>query len=144
MNQNENGLHRLAMLIGSWRTEGKILNDKGETTGKITGRDTYEWVLDRKFILHHVDVMMDNEHTMAIELINSVDTDFELHSFDNSGAHAFMKGSIDEQGMFTITGEGMRAELNVTEEGKGMEASWEKQSDTKEWQKWMIIKFSRI
>ena len=143
MNETVNGLERLDILIGNWRTEGRIINQEGRQIGNIAGRDIYEWALDRKFILHHVDVMMDNDHTVVFELIQSFESGFQLHSFDNTGAFTLMHGSIDDSGTFRITGDGIRSNLNVMEKGKKMHARWEKQSDNLEWKEWIDIEFQR-
>ena len=137
-------MNELNFLIGSWKTEGEIISDK-EPPARITGTDSYEWILEKSFILHKVDVMMGDEKTEAIELIGPGDKSkktYNLRSFDKHGNFVTMEGRLDENGVLQISGDKMRSRLSLINENH-MSAHWEKSEDNKNWSPWMDLQFSK-
>ena len=138
-------LSMLSFLIGSWKTGGNtIVSNSDEKSIEINGTDSYEWILDKKFILHRADVKMGDQGVQVLELIG-VDlkaNNFILHSFDNQGENVIMNGCLNVQGQFEIKNDQMRANLSVSDSNETMEAHWEK-SDKGQWISWMKIKFVR-
>lgn len=138
-------LKALEFLIGNWKTAGQIKNSASPEKGKISGTDSYEWVLGGRFILHRVKVKMGGERTEALELIggnNPGQPAILFRSFDNQGAFTVMEGVIDKNGDLLITGDGMRSRLAKNGNGT-MTARWEKMEDNS-WQDWMELQFEKI
>lgn len=48
--------------IGTWDTEGFILETNNVPTSEIKGSDTYCWILNDYFILHEANVMIGNSN----------------------------------------------------------------------------------
>jgi hypothetical protein len=137
---------KLHWLIGEWKTTGEVFADDNNSSIEFSGTDTYEWILDNTFILHSVDVMMDNENVKALELIGEYDQSikqYTLRSFDNSGNYAVMHAFLTGGNNLQITGEKIRAEMKVIENGKLIKASWEKSDDNNKWQPWMKLILSK-
>jgi len=145
MRTTDKNIHSLQFLIGKWNTQGEIKADGRNPAFRIAGRDTYEWTLDKTFILHKVDVMMGKEKNEAIELIGEFDSEtnmYSMRSFDNQGKFVTMKGQLDETDAYHITGDGIRSTLSVIDENN-MSAHWEKLDDKQQWQPWMDLVFSK-
>ena len=134
----------LLFLIGRWNTEGEIIANEGNAANKFTGTDSYEWILDGHFILHKVDVTMNNEKVEAIEIIGGFDATtkrYKMRSFDNQGAFTEMEAYIDEKGIFHILGDKMRSKLSMRDSNT-LIAHWENSKDNKNWLPWMDLKLS--
>lgn len=133
-------MKRLSFLIGKWTTKGTVVNSD-EPDIDFSGTDTYEWILDNQYILHTVNVIMNNEKVEVLELIGNYDPDkqvYKLRSFDNTGDFNKMKAYFDESGLLHITGDNMRAQLSVND-ANSMKAIWEKQDDNNAWIPWMHL-----
>lgn len=138
-------MESLRFLIGRWHTQGEIKATGGNPASKLIGTDSYEWVLDGHFILHKVDVTMNNEKVEAIEIIGDFDEEsklYKMRSFDNQGAYTEMEAYIDEKGTLHILGDKMRANLSVSDNNT-MIAHWENSEDNQEWFPWMDLKLSK-
>ena len=131
----------LEFLIGDWITHGLI---KGENRGeeKVSGTDSYEWILDQNFILHEVDVTINNQLVQVFEIIGKNKTGFDLRSFDNEGGFSEMSGRLDDKKVLHITGDKMRAVLSIIDPNT-LKAHWEKSPDNKTWEPWMDIILER-
>jgi len=135
----------LRFLIGRWHTQGEIKAIGDNPASKVIGTDSYEWILDGHFILHKVDVTMNNEKVEAIEIIGEFVVEsrlYKMRSFDNQGAFTEMEAYIDEKGTFHILGDKMRAKLSVIDNNT-MIAYWENSKDNQKWLPWMDLKLSK-
>ena len=135
----------LLFLIGKWKTDGTIISKEGVTESKIIGTDNYELILDGHYILHKVDVTMNNEKVEAIEIIGEFDATtkrYKMRSFDNQGAFTEMEAYIDEKGIFHILGDKMRSKLSMRDSNT-LIAHWENSKDNKNWLPWMDLKLSK-
>ena len=144
-NQKKDELAPLLFLIGKWKTEGRIFSKEGSTEGRIMGTDSYELILDNHYILHKVDVTMNNEKVEAIEMIGDFDagtTVYKMRSFDNQGKYSEMEGKLDTQGTFQIHGDKMRSTLSISDSNT-MVAHWEITEDNIHWRPWMELKLSK-
>jgi hypothetical protein len=129
----------LAYLIGEWKTNGSITGENSE----INGTDSYEWILDDKFILHKADVSVGNQQVQVLEIIGiSNSGGFDLRSFDNEGGFTEMSGHLDEKKVLHIKGDKMRAVLTMVDSNT-LKAHWEKSSNNEEWAPWMDITLER-
>ncbi len=149
---------RLGALVGQWRTEGQIV---GDHPVPVVGSDTYEWLPGGHFLVHHVDVMVGDEHVRAIEIIGDHDpaTDaFAARAYDHTGAITTMTASVDAAGVWTFVGaadvaaaarttdapaEGaVRSTLTVADDRRSMHAVWERADDGTTWEPWMDMHFT--
>jgi hypothetical protein len=138
-------LTALSFLVGTWKTEGRVLADDETPATLFSGTDTYEWVLHNQFIVHKVDVTMGDTKVEAVEYIGEFDKTgqaVKLHSFDNQGNYTLMHGQLDKTRRLNITGDKMRATLSVVNEHE-MQATWEKSADNKTWLPWMELKLTK-
>jgi hypothetical protein len=138
-------MERLQFLIGKWNTEGEIIAHDRNAATKFKGTDTYEWILDGHFILHKVDVEMNNEKILATEIIGEFDgvtKRYKMRSFDNHGVFTEMEGHFDEQGTFHILGDKMRSKLSVTDSNT-LTAHWENSVDNQTWLPWMDLTLTK-
>jgi predicted enzyme related to lactoylglutathione lyase len=145
--------------VGHWRTEGHVI---GDDPVPITGTDVYEWLPGRHFLVHHVDVMVGDEHVQAIELIGGHDpaTDsFTAQAYDHTGAVTTMRVGVDPAGVWHFSGgadvagsarttgapdEGaVRSTLTLAADGRSMRALWERADDGVVWEPWMDMRFTR-
>jgi hypothetical protein len=141
--QNNNSLDDLSFLIGTWRTEGKVLPDGNIPGTSINGTDSYEWVLDHHFILHKVDVVIGTTRVEALEFI-SPDPEkgvYRLRSFENRGEFAEMKAWL-VQGTFHISANNMQAHLAVKDSGH-LDVRWERSEDGLVWKPWMELRLTK-
>lgn len=143
--KNKPDMESLNFLIGIWHTQGEVKGDGNAATTSLIGTDSYEWILNKNFILHKVDVSIGNEKTEAFEIIGVSDAKekkYHFRSFDNQGVFTEMQGYIDEKGVLHIVGDKMRTTLFVNDKNN-MTAHWEKSEDNKEWTPWMDVKLSK-
>ena len=141
-NNSSAALRKIDFLIGSWKTEGKIIDENGEATATIKGTDSYEWAAGGFFILHRVDVMMGDEKVEVIEIIGYEEKDkkYSMRSFDNQGNFTTMEAVI-ENNVFRLLSDNMRSTLTPGKGGHSMKAKWERSEDGKEWRPWMDMIF---
>jgi predicted enzyme related to lactoylglutathione lyase len=152
---------RLGALVGHWRTDGHVV---GDDPVPVTGTDTYEWLPGGHVLVHHVDVMVGDEHVQAIEIIGEHDpaTDsFAARAYDHTGAVTTMRASVDAGGVWTFVGGAdvaaaarttadvppgglVRSTLTIADDGRSMTALWERADDGITWQPWMDMRFTRV
>ena len=135
----------LNFLIGTWKTQGKVRADGATPEITFNGTDSYEWILNRKFILHKVDVMMGNEKTEAVEIIGGYNVEnktYHMRSFDNRGTVMEMEAHIDKQDVLHIVGSDMRSKLTRRDENT-LIAHWERLAENQTWVAWMDLQLSK-
>ena len=138
-------MQRLGFLIGTWKTEGEVRAEGSTPAIPFKGTDSYEWILNKTFILHKVDVTMGKEKIEAFEVIGRTDLEskkYKMRSFDNQGAFTEMEAHIDEKGALHIVGANMRSKL-IKQNDKKLIAHWERLVDNKEWVPWMDLQLSK-
>jgi hypothetical protein len=143
---NTTGIESLNFLIGIWNTKGEVIESPGRKTERISGTDTYEWVLNNRFILHRANVMMGDVQTEVIELIG-YDADaqnYTLQSFDNTGTITTMHGVMKSNGLLEIKDKTMRSTLHAAKDGNSMKAVWERADDDNNWVTWMNLSFNKV
>jgi hypothetical protein len=136
-------------IIGRWQSSGTVLDESGAEVGTIAGTDVYEPMVGGRWILHHVDVMVGDDHVQALELIGQPDQDassFHFRAFDASGDYTVMVATPQEDGSWHISGDGVRTTLWPTQPDQTMTAVWERQAedDPERWVRWMDMRFARL
>ncbi|MES9536599.1 MULTISPECIES: DUF1579 family protein [unclassified Actinomadura] len=137
---------RLGALVGRWRSQGRTAATASDPEIRIAGSDTYEWLAGEHFLIHRVDVRMNEERVEVIEMIGPYDPEsrtYPMRSFDNHGHFVTMRASVDDGGVWTFAGETERATLVIAEDGESMTAEWERTDDGSNWRHWMDMSFTR-
>ncbi|GAA0955034.1 DUF1579 family protein [Actinocorallia libanotica] len=138
---------RLNALVGRWRSQGRMTATPTDPEIRIAGSDTYEWLAGEHFLIHRVDVRMNDEHVEVIEMIGPYDPasrTYPMRSFDNRGEFVTMRASVDDDGVWTFAGETERATLVIAEDGGSMTAEWERTDDGSNWRHWMDMSFTKM
>ena len=138
-------LKRLDILVGTWSTQGKVEANPTDPGVKIIGTDTYEWQHGGFFLIHRVDVRIGDEKIEAIEIIGGYDASsqtYPMRSFDSQGNFVTMEASVNDDGLWTFTGESARATLAVSDDGNTLTAKWERLTDGSKWLPWMDLKLT--
>lgn len=132
----------LDRLVGTWRTEGRIV-DSGE---EWNGYDIYEWFPGEQQLVHRVDVTIFGERTESIEIFtprdDSVDT-FDQTAFAADGHVEHAVGSFDAAGRYHNDAGEARAIL-AFDAPAAMSASWQLHQPEDNWSDWMTVRFTRI
>lgn len=143
MNNNEQILDALNTIVGTWNSSGTML--AGEDSIEVKGTDTYEWLPGKQFMIHKADVMVGNDKVDVIEIIGGYDGTKKactMHAFQSDGSHGLMWASVNEDGSFLFAGDDIRATLTANQDGKTMDAKWER-LDSAEWVHWMDMHFTK-
>lgn len=138
-------LKKLEFLIGSWHTQGEVLQAGSKASLQISGMDTYEWISSGCFILHRVDVFMGTVRTEAVEIIGYDESRkfFFMKSFDNQGAKTLMYAFVEKAGVLKFGDNKMKSVLSVSKGGNTMHAKWEQSKNGKDWEPWMKLEFKK-
>ncbi|HEV2529076.1 MAG TPA: DUF1579 family protein [Thermomicrobiales bacterium] len=139
-------IESLRPIIGRWRTSGQELDADGNVVREISGTDAYEWMEGGRWVIHHIDVIMGDNHSQGMELIGTAveaTHDFVLRAFDTGGAFSMMTGHLLDDGALRIDGDGARATLELPVASGGMRAHWERRhpDGSDRWIPWMVIRF---
>jgi hypothetical protein len=140
-------LHKsMSRLVGTWRTEGRIV-DGGEHDGATwAGHDIYEWFPGEQQMVHRVDVEIFGGRKEAMEFFTprpgSRDT-FDQVSFDADGTVEQAVGVVDADGRYRNDTDGARAVLTF-DGPDSMSAKWERREPDGTWIDWMQVTFARI
>ncbi|MEU7004119.1 DUF1579 family protein [Nonomuraea sp. NPDC046570] len=137
----------LNALVGRWRSQGQTVATSTEPAFQITGSDTYEWLEGRFFLIHRVDVRINDDKVEVIEMIGPYDPEtrtYPMRSFDNRGNFATMRASVDDNGIWTFAGETERATLVIAEDRTTMTARWERIDNGPDWLHWMDMTFTKV
>jgi hypothetical protein len=132
-------------LIGKWRTEGRILESDKNPERKITGTDTYHFILGGFFILHKADVLMGNVKSETYEVIglDKSNDQATLQHYNNQGSSGKMTGTL-KNGELRINGDGLRFKGLFNDNDKKIEGTWEKLADEKNWVEFLKMNFTKI
>ncbi|MCG5217294.1 DUF1579 family protein [Streptosporangium soli] len=137
----------LNALVGRWRSQGQTVATSTEPALQITGSDTYEWLEGRFFLIHRVDVRINNDKVEVIEMIGPYDPEtrtYPMRSFDNRGDFGTMRASVNDNGIWTFAGETERATLVIAEDHTTMTAKWERIDNGSDWLHWMDMTFTKV
>jgi hypothetical protein len=131
--------------VGRWRSRGRTAASAAGPGMEIAGTDVYEWFPGRRFLVHHVDVMMGTDHVRALEMIGGAtagDEGLPMRSFHNNGDYGQMRASRDDRGVWTFTDGAIRSTVTFGADGQTMAARWER-TEGGAWQHWMDMAFTR-
>ena len=139
-------LQQLDFLVGHWETRGMVHAHDSGAAQKIRGSDSYEWVLNGRFLLHRADVTIGSEKVEVVDMIGGASdaVSIPMRSFDNRGNFMVMEGRIENPGILTISGEGMRSRLILESDKNRMSAQWECKDEKNHWVPWMDMWFTKL
>jgi hypothetical protein len=138
---NEELQRSLDRLVGTWRTEGRMI-DSGE---RWAGHDTYQWFPGDQILVHRVDVTMFGERIESIEFFVARDGEaltFDQTSYASDGTVERAVGSFDADGRYHNDLTDVRATVTWTD-ADTMRALWERKSEGA-WAEWMDVGFTRV
>jgi hypothetical protein len=143
----EPAIRQYEPLIGTWRTEGEVLDEDGETVAEIEGRDLYDW-LGQTFVVHRADVSMGGERGQVVEIFGpylEADRAFATRAYGSDGSEETSTSTIPSDRVFTFGTTGARATMEVAEDGRTATAEWIRTDDSgATWRPWMRLRFTRI
>lgn len=135
----------LAPLIGTWRTEGEVLDGDGVTVvATVEGTDSYEWL--GPFVVHRVDVVIGGRPTRALEVFEPYDEGlaaFPTRAYDDQGGVETSTATVDGSGRFVFRAGAAQAVLEVAGDGGTMSARWTIPGDDGEPRLWMRLRLTR-
>jgi hypothetical protein len=133
----------LDKFVGTWNTEGKIPATDKTSEMIISGKDIYEWLPGKFFLLHKVDVLMGDSKNETFEIIG-YDKEMEMYTmqhYDNKGNSGFMTATYKSE-IWTFLSEALRFTGGFQKDYKEFSGIWE-QSDGKNWKYFMDIKLTK-
>jgi hypothetical protein len=130
-------------LVGTWRTEGRMLDGDGATW---VGHDIYEWFPGGQHLVHRVDVEIFGTRKEAMEFLTprkgSPDTVDQV-SFDADGAVEKSVGYFSTEGRYCNDTGAARAVLSF-DGPEAMSAHWQRREPGGPWVEWMQVSFTRL
>ena len=144
MRISEDGRAAMTRLVGTWRTEGTIVD--GVSPGHAgAGYDIYEWFPGDAHLVHRVDVAIFGKRQESLELLTprgdgSGVVDQVSFAADGTVEKSLGRFSADR---YVIDAGGARATLSFDGE-RSMRATWEIQHPDQTWHDWMHVRFTRI
>src|SRR5690606_23180916 len=115
-------------LIGIWKTTGQISIEN--QTFNLTGTDTYELILEGNYILHKADVIMGNEKSETLEVINLTDSTHtaKMQYFNSKGESGTMTSGITNND-FHINGNRIKFIGKINDKNSEVVGKWFLQTD---------------
>ena len=136
----------LDVLIGTWRTEGEVFGDNGETAvARVDGYDHYEW-LGRAFVIHRIDVEMGGEPVRGLEMIGPYlgGRSFATRAYDQDGGEQTSTATVDGDGVWTFRADGAEAKMSLSDDRSLALVEWIRTDDGgATWRPWMRLTLSR-
>lgn len=135
---------RLNILVGSWKTEGKVSQSPSTTAMSLVAVDTYEWLPGGFFLIHCVDGHMGDDEVKTTEIIGFKASNqlYFSQSFDNQGNTNTYQASLDEK-IWKIFGESERFTGSFSDDGNNLVGKWERSTDSSNWVPWIDIKLTK-
>ena len=141
MNKIENS--NFKKLIGVWKTTGSITS--GNEKLDLTGIDSYELILEGKYILHKAAVKMGTEKSETFEIIsllnNSVDS-AKMQYFNSKGEDGIMTSSIINT-EFTIEGKGLKFSGKINDDNTLITGKWLTLTENGNWSEFIALKLEK-
>lgn len=130
--------------IGTWDTEGIILETNNAAAIEIKGTDTYCWILNGCFILHEANVMVGNSNILTHEIIgyDILNQHYTMQYFNNQGQSGFMKAKI-KNNIWSFTGSNLKFNGAFNRKNKEFSGIWKQLSSNNIWRDFIHIKLTR-
>ena len=137
---------RMNRLVGTWRSQGRVVGGGEHEGEEWRGFDIYEWFPGEQHMVHRVDVDIFGGRKEALEFFTpraGSSNSFDQTSFDAAGTIERGVGSFDAEGRYHNDAEGARAVVTF-HDGNSMSAHWELRQEDGNWVEWMDVSFTRI
>ncbi|MEN5435865.1 DUF1579 family protein [Sphingobacterium faecium] len=130
--------------IGTWDTEGIILETNNAPAIKIKGTDTYYWILDNSFLLHQANVMIGTSNSLTHEIIgyDVVRQHYSMQYYNNQGQSGFMNAILDNH-LWTFTGTNLKFNGGFSKENNEFSGIWKQLNDHNIWSDFIHIKLTK-
>jgi hypothetical protein len=130
-------------LIGKWNTEGRILTNQNDLESKITGTDSYEFILNGNFILHKADVLMGNVRSETYEIIalENPNEKVKMQYFNSEGENGIMFGFLNGN-VFRIESENLKFAGTISNDSTII-GTWQQLSEENMWHDFLEMKLSK-
>lgn len=131
-------------LIGKWNSEGRILTNKNDSESKITGTDSYEFILNGNFILHKADVLMGNVRSKTFEIIalENSNEKVKMQYFNSDGENGIMFGFLNGND-FRIESENLKFKGTISNNNSLITGIWQQFSEDHNWLDFLEMKLSK-
>ena len=148
MTRASGGEHeRLAVLVGTWRTEGWTRETPEHPAARIEAADTYQWLPGGSGLLHTVDARVGDQKVDGAEIIG-YDPSLESYRtlyFGTDGPAAY-EASLSEEGeavVWEMRSEDTKFAGTFDADGDAINGRWERLNEDTQWQPWMDITLTR-
>jgi hypothetical protein len=125
-------------LIGTWKTEGIIFD--GQANTRLSGIDTYEWILNGQYILHKARVMMGEEESETFEIISAgkAETEAKMQYYNSRGEEGVETATLAEN-EYRIEAEGMRFEGVINDDNSRISGKWALRTAQGDWKDYIEL-----
>jgi hypothetical protein len=132
---------RLGVWVGKWNTEGQSYaeghsNENLQVSSvKMTSVETFEWLLDGFFLVHHWDGRVGGAEFKGMEVIgyDASSQTYTSRFFDNAGNAPTYQVTV-RNNVWTYIGELQRATFEFSDDGNTMTTHWDwKNPDDENW-----------
>jgi hypothetical protein len=134
----------LNYFIGTWDTEGIILETNNAPAIKIKGTDTYYWILDNSFMLHQANVMMGTSNSLTHEIIgyDVLSKHYTMQYYNNQSQSGFMNATLQNH-LWTFTGSNLEFNGRFSKENNEFSGIWKQLTDANIWRDFIHIKLTK-
>ena len=149
---SSNELNKLNVFIGKWNVlgtsyaEGTANENLKLSSLKMTSVETYEWILDDSFLLHHWDGKVGDSDFKGMEVLG-FDKKNNLYTssfFDNSGNNPTYKVSL-KNNIWTYSGEFQKATFEFSDDENSLQVHWDwKKPDDENWLPLCDLKVTKV
>lgn len=147
------GHRRLDVFLGRWRLAGQQFESPFGPAARISGWETYDWLLGGFFLIHRLEGRLGAAPMGCIEVIghDAATDSYPMRTFYNDGRFNEWRAS-EREGIWTTTGEwaleaeslSVRCTTLFEEGGATRMGRWEYSSPSWGWQTFWDVQTTRI
>jgi hypothetical protein len=140
-------LHRLEVLVGTWKTEGWTRATGEVPAERIDATDTYEWLVEGVALLHRVDARVGDLKVDGAEIIgyDPERAGYVTQYFGADGPTAY-EANLSEEGerpLWTMWSPDTRFSGEFSDDGDVITGRWQRLLDGSTWADWMDITLTK-
>ena len=138
---------RLAVLVGTWKTEGWTREEPGVPAARIEATDSYEWLPGGFSLLHTIDARVGDVRVEGAEIIgyDPARGSYITQYFGSDGPAAYEANLTEEDGVLVwgMQSEGDRFTGTFSPDGNTITGHWEQLDRDASWRPWMDITLTK-